>query len=448
MRNHAISVPGTLPFQALAREKAMSFQRQWNVIALLATMKALLILAVCKTEYTILVRMLKTFKYRLYPTPAQERQMFLVLDICRHWYNMCLSERKWVYELEQRAVTKGDQEKMGIHYRQTFPQAQIVFSQTMQTVCDDLDKAFGAFFRRVNAGETPGYPRFKGRDHFHSFAFKQFGVGARLDGRRLKLFGIGRVPVRWHRPIEGEIKTVRIIHKAGRWYACFAVEVPETEPLPNTGKAVGLDVGISAMLTTSDGDKVDNPAYYRRAQAELRIAQRSLSRKQRGGKNRRKALQRVQRLQEHTANQRSDYAHKLARQLVKDYDLIALEDLQIRNLVRNRHLSKSILDSGWSSFRQLLTYKAESAGREMVLVNPAYTSRCCSNCGAVFQDFDLSTRWVTCACGLSLDRDHNAAINILNRAGRDTSVQRNVDPLAAGARAAGKVMRAVEAARL
>lgn len=387
---------------------------------------------------------LKTFKYRLYPSHAQEQRLLQVLEVCRHWYNMCLEDRKWSYELEGRSIRKNDQIKQSRWYRQTFPQANVVFSQTLQSVAIDLSKAFDAFFRRVKAGETPGYPRFKGRDHFHSFNFPQFGVGAKLDGRRLKLFGIGRVRVRWHRSVEGEIKTVRIVHKAGRWYVCFTCDVPEREPLPKTGSGIGLDMGVSAMLTKSDGDKVDNPTYYRKSQAELKIAQRSLSRKQRGGKNRRKALRRVQRLQEHTANQRRDYAHKLARQLVNACDLIALEDLQITNMVRNRHLSKSILDSGWYLFRQLLTYKAENAGREMVLVNPAYTSKCCSNCGAIFQDFDLSTRWVECACGLSLDRDHNAAINILNRAGRDTSVQRNVDPLPTP-NGTGKAMRAVEA---
>ena len=152
--------------------------------------------------------------------------MLQVLNVCRAWYNQCLSERKWTYELEGRSVSKSEQERAGVDYRKTFPQAQIVFSQTMQTVCDDLDKAFRAFFRRIKAGEKAGYPRFKGRQHFHSFAFKQFGVGARLDGRRLKLYGIGRVAVRWHRPLEGDVKTVRIIHKADKWYASFACDVP------------------------------------------------------------------------------------------------------------------------------------------------------------------------------------------------------------------------------
>jgi putative transposase len=365
--------------------------------------------------------------------------MFQVLDVCRHWYNMCLAERKWAYQLEGRSVSKSQQEKAGIAYRKTFPQAQIVFSQTMQSVCDEVDKAFQAFFRRVKAGETPGYPRFKGRHHFHSFAFKQFGVGAKLDGRRLKLFGIGRVPVRWHRPIEGEIKTVRIVHKAGNWYACFACEVPESQPLPKTGNTVGIDVGISALLTTSDGRKADNPNYYRAGQRQLRRVQRQLARAKKGSKNRRKKLRRVQRQQERVANQRSDYLHKLSRQLVNEYDGVALEDLRIPNLVRNKRLSKSILDSGWSMLGQFLAYKAESAGRVVAYVEPAYTSKACSACGALFQDVDLSTRWVECDCGLSLDRDHNAALNILKRTGWDTPVGHNVGH---------EVKRAQEAARL
>ncbi len=370
---------------------------------------------------------MRTYKYRLYPTPAQEKQMLNVLNVCRHWYNMCLAERKWSYELEGRSVSKAQQERTGVEYRKTFPQAQVVFSQTMQTVCDDLDKAFQAFFRRVKAGETPGYPRFKGREHFHSFAFKQFGVGARLDGRRLKLYGIGRVRVRWHRPIEGEIKTVRITHRAGCWYACFACEVPMPEALPDTDRTVGIDVGISALLTTSDGEKIDNPNYYRKSQRRLRVAQRQLARAQRGSRNRRRALLRVQRQQEHVANQRKDFLHKLSTELVQGYAKIALEDLRVRNMVRNHHLSKSILDSGWSMFRQYLTYKAASAGREIRVVDPAYTSKCCSCCGTIFQNFDLSTRWVECDCGLSLDRDHNAAINILRRTGWDTAVPDNVE---------------------
>jgi putative transposase len=390
---------------------------------------------------------LKMFKYRLYPSKPQEQQMFQVLNVCRHFYNMCLEERKLVYQLEGRSISKAEQEKMAIRYRQTFPQAKTVFSQTLQTVADDLDKAFKAFFRRMKVGEKPGYPRFKGRNRFHSFAFKQFGVGAKLDGRRLKLFGIGRVALRWHRPLEGEIKIVRIVYKAGQWFACFACDVPDKPLLPKTGHAIGIDVGVASLITTSDGEKIEHPQFYRNSQKRLRTLQRSLARKQKGGQNRKKALLQVQRQHEHVKNQRTDFAHKLTYALVQHYDLIACEDLKIRNMVRNHHLSKSILDAGWGIFKQLLTNKAVDAGRQVVFVDPAYTSKCCSNCGKLFQDFDLSTRWVECACGLSLDRDYNAAINILNRAGWDAPVQLNVAPLPAP-NGKGKRKRAVEAARL
>ena len=359
---------------------------------------------------------LKTFKYRLYPTPSQERQLVQVLDVCRHWYNMCLEDRKLAWELEKRHVGKVEQEKTGIHYRATFPKAKAVFSQTMQVVCDDVDKAFKAFFRRVKAGDTPGYPRFKGYQHFDSFGFKQYGAGIKLDGRRLKMFGVGRVRVRWHRPIEGKIKTARICRTAGKWYVCFSCEVPDPVALPETGCQVGIDLNVENLLTDSNGKRVESPKNYRTSQRSLRLAQRSLQRKTKGSKNRRKALLKVQRLQEHTRNQRQDLLNKIAYTYTQGNDLIALEDLQIRNMVRNRHLSKSILDQGWGYLRQRFVAKAVNAGRKLVLVNPAYTSKTCSCCGQLFQDFNLSVRFVTCECGLSLGRDHNSAINILNRA--------------------------------
>ena len=367
------------------------------------------------------------YKYRLYPTPSQEKALYGTLRICRYWYNMCLSERKLAWELEARNVSKGEQEKTAILYRKAFRCADRVFSQTLQSVCDDLDKAFKAFFRRVKAGETAGYPRFKSANRFHSFEFKQFGAGARLDGKRLKLYGIGRVRVRWHRELVGSVKKVRIVHSAGQWYACFTVEQANPLPLPATGQSIGVDVGISALLMTSDGEKVANPHWYRASQAELRIAQRSLARKVKGGKNRRKALRRVQRLHEHVANTRHDFLNKQIHALILRYDRIAIEDLRIANMVRNPHLAKSILDSGWSYFKEHLASKAANAGREVVFVNPAYTSKCCSACGAEFPGFMLATRWVDCACGLSLDRDHNAALNILKRAGWVTSVSANVE---------------------
>ncbi len=389
----------------------------------------------------------KVFKYRLYPSKAQVKNLLRVLDCARNLYNMALAERKYGYQLEGRTVTLADTEQLAKRYRTTFPYAHRMFSQTAQSVVKQVDLAFQAFFRRVKAGEKPGYPRFKGRNRFHCFEFKQYGNGIRLDGRRLKVFGIGRIPVRWHRPLEGTIKTVRVLQRAGKWFACFTCEVPERHPLPTTGRMIGVDMGISALFTTSEGDKVENPTYYRSGQKRLRVLQRRLARAKRGSSNRRKKLVAVQRQHEHVANQRRDFLHKLSTALVRQYDKIALENLRVRNMVRNTHLSKSILDSGWSLFRQLLTVKAESAGRELAFIDPAYTSRMCSCCGALFQAFDLSTRWVECVCGLSLDRDHNAARNILKRAGWDTPVNVNVAPLPAP-HGNGKRKRRSEAARL
>jgi putative transposase len=375
--------------------------------------------------------MLRTYRYRLYPSRSQEKNLCRILEACQGLYNMALAERKYAYKLERISVSRSELYELAKHYRKTFLCGKRMFSQTAQSVIDQVDLAFQAFFRRVKAGEKPGFPRFKGHNKFNSFLFKQFGNGAKLDGRRLKLYGIGRMRVRWHRPLEGTVKTVRILRKAGWWYACFACEVPEGKPLPPTGKIAGIDVGISALLTISDGAKIAHPAFYRAGQRELRRLQRKLARAHRGSNNRRRVLLAVQRHQSHVAAQRADFLHKLSTDLIRRYDRIALEDLHVRNMVCNHHLSKSILDSGWSAFRQYLTYKAESAGREVAYVDPAYTSKCCSKCGTAFPNFDLSTRWVTCACGLSLDRDHNAALNILRRAGWDTPMPDNVAPLLA-----------------
>jgi putative transposase len=377
-------------------------------------------------------RNMRAYKYRLFPSPSQETNFLRVFNACRGLYNMVVAEHKYTWRMEKRSVTGAELEALGKRYRETFPYAQQVFSQTVQSVIKQVDTAYKNFFKRRKAGKKGGYPRFKSVNRFHSIEFKQYGSGVKIDGRRLKVFGIGRVAVRFHRPIRGEIKVVRIVHKAGRWFVCFFCEVPDKPELPKNGKIIGLDMGVSSLVTTSEGDKVEHPHFYRDSQHKLRILQRSLGRKEKGGKNRRKALLKVQRQHEKVKNQRRDFAHKLSYVLAQNYDLIALEDLKIANMVRNKHLSKSILDAGWGIFKALLTNKAEDAGREVIFVDPAYTSKTCSNCGVTFEDLTLADRWVECRCGLSLDRDHNAALNILHRAMQDrwdASVSGNVVPL-------------------
>jgi len=223
------------------------------------------------------------------------------------------------------------------------------------------------------------------------------------------------VRVRWHRPLQGRIKTIRIRRQAGEWYACFACEVEE-QPLSPTGREVGIDVGIHHLLATSENEIVDNPHWYRNEQRRLRVIQRRVSRRKLGSTNRRKAVLALQSWHEHISNSRRDYLNKLANNIIANYGRIALEDLQINGMVQNHHLSKSILDAGWGFLKQRLIDKAEEAGRLVVLVNPAYTSKACCSCGTVFADLSLADRWLDCACGLSMDRDVNAAINI-KRAG-------------------------------
>jgi putative transposase len=358
--------------------------------------------------------MFKAFVFRLYPSQSQRRRLEAVRETCRHFYNALLRQRKDAYEAQGVSITKAQQLRLVKVEKDTSPYAFDVHSHILQNVVADLDKAFQAFFRRVKAGEDPGYPRFKGKDRFAGFGFKEYGNGFKVDGRRLKLSGIGRIAVRWHRPREGTIKTARVYCRAGKWFVSFACEVEKPGPLPKTGESIGVDVGLIRLATLSNGEPKENPRWYRRILRKLRVIQRSVSRKRLGGSNRRKAVRQLQRLLLQVANTRKDFLNKFADELIQRFDRIVLEDLRVADMARGR-LALSILDAGWSSLLSRRTHKAESAGREVILVGPAYTSQSCSGCGALFEHLSLSDRWVECDCGTSLDRDRNAAINILHR---------------------------------
>lgn len=353
-----------------------------------------------------------TYRYRLYPTKSQKCKLEATIETCRRWYNACLEERKSAWDERQESVGKYAQLRNVKDYRRDNPFAAQLHSHILQVTTCDLDKAFQAFFRRVKAGENPGYPRFRGRDRFDSFGLKEYGNGFRLDGRRLKVTGIGRIVVRWHRPVKGEVKTLRIRRQAGVWYASFSCDA-QPESLPPTGRDIGIDAGIASLLTTSDGEHIENPKWYRSEQARLRILQRRVARRKLGGANRRKAVRAVACQHAYVANRRIDFLKKLVYGLISRYDRIAVEDLKIPNMVRNPHLAKSILDAGWGYFRMHLSFKAAWAGKIVVAVAPAYTSKTCSGCGALFETLTLADRWVRCDCGLSMDRDENAALNLL-----------------------------------
>lgn len=333
--------------------------------------------------------------------------------LCSLVYNQFLAERRKAYKTDGVSLTVYDQIKTLPSKKQTDPRLTQVYSQVLQDVARRVDRAFQGFFRRVKAGEKPGYPRFRSARRYDSFTYPQSGF--HLNGNRLKLSKIGSVKVKLHRPIEGEIKTLSIRRLNGKWYACFSVEV-DAKPLPATNTAVGLDVGLEKFAATSDGEFFANPRHLRQSEKKLKRIQRTVSRRKKGSQRRHRAVQNLARAHEKVTNQRKDVAHKVARILVNRYGLIAVEDLQIKNMVRNHHLAKSIADAGWGIFLAILAYKAEEAGRQLVKVNPRNTSQACSSCGAIVPK-TLSQRWHRCPeCGHEADRDTNAAINVLRLA--------------------------------
>jgi putative transposase len=263
----------------------------------------------------------------------------------------------------------------------------------------------------MKRGERAGYPRFRSLSRYDSFTLPHYGNGCRLlDNGKLRLQGIGQIKVKLHRSIEGKIKTVSIKREASHWYACFSVE-GETKLLSPCSEVVGLDVGLSAFATLSDGTEIKNPRYFQASQSKLRRAQRKVSRRKLGSNRRRNAAQLAVRLHTHIRNQRADFHHKVSRSLINQYGLIAVEDLNIKGLASGM-LAKQVNDAGWSAFIAKLSYKVEETGRELVKVDPRGTSQRCT-CGASVPK-TLAQRWHSChACGLSVGRDHASALEIL-----------------------------------
>lgn len=361
----------------------------------------------------------RSYKYRLYPTHAQEAALVETLARCRELYNAALQERRDAYRMAAVSLNYYDQANQLPAVKEARPEYRDIHSQVLQNSLRRVDKAFQAFFRRVKAGAAPGYPRFQGRHRYNSLTYPQYANGARLEyagGRfgQLALSKLGRFKVRLHRPIEGTIKTVTVCRDAEQWYVCFSCEV-EAVPLPGSDTATGVDLGLLHFATLSDGSTIENPRHLRHSLKKLKRAQQQLSRCQRGSHRRGRAREAVARLHRKVGKARADFCHKAARELVNTYGTIVLEKLQGANMVRNHKLALSISDAGWGQFVQYVSYKAECAGRSVKSVDPRYTSQTCSSCGSIARK-ELSERWHSCACGAELDRDHNAAINIL-RAG-------------------------------
>ncbi len=288
----------------------------------------------------------------------------------------------------------------------------------LQNVAVRVDLAYKAFFRRCKGGEKAGYPRFRGKGRYDSFTYPQSGfriekVGKLYGGSKVSLSKIGHVKAVIHRPLEGTLKTCTIRRSSsGKWFVCFSCEV-EPKRLPESKEAVGVDLGLGSFAVDSKGNKVENPRFFRKEEQALARTQRHLCEAGKVTKERADRRKVVAKIHERIANKRRDFAHQESRKLVDRYGFIAVEDLSVNRMNKNHCLAKSIMDAAWSEFTWKLSYKAEWAGRRFVKVNPAYTSQDCSSCG-FRQVMSLSAREYECPNrNLGLDRDHNAAINIL-----------------------------------
>ena len=349
------------------------------------------------------------YKFRMYPNRQQEVQLELTLDTCRHLYNTALADRKNAYEVDGISRSYEDQAAMLVA-RKKDGNFKGVFSQVLQDVLRRLDKSFKAFFRRVKAGEKPGYPRFKGEGWYKSFTYPQ--VGFKIEGSKLTLSKIGSIRIFKHREVEGKIKTCTIKKDLmGHWYAIL---VSEMEDVPQLGPkvAIGVDVGLNSLVALSTGETIQYPKYYVQAEKKLAVAQRALSRKKKGSVNRQKAKAKVARISNRIRNLRDEFLHQVSRKLVDSADLIVFENLNISGMLKNHHLAKHIQDHAWSKLIQFTQSKAAKAGKVVELVDARYTSQKCSQCGIIVPK-TLADRVHLCPnCGLEMDRDINASLNI------------------------------------
>lgn len=377
---------------------------------------------------------MKTFKYRLYPTRKQAETLQWTLDRCRELYNAAQQERREIYKYTGKGTNYNSQAAQLPEIKELREEYKNIHSQVLQDTLRRVDKAFAAFFRRVKNGEKPGYPRYAGKYRYDSFTYPQAGFSLTHDNR-LCLSKIGTIKVKLHREIQGTIKTCTVKREGEHWYVCLACEVEACPRLPYTDEVVGIDLGVCKLATLSTGTTIEHPKYYRRAEKKLKKAQQSLSRKKRGSKRRKKAVQRISKLHRKVRRQRQNFLHEESKWLIDTYEVIVFEDLKTSNLTKRPKpkqdengqylpngaaakggLNKSILDAGWDQFVQFCVYKAANAGTLVAFVDPRNTSQLCSACGKKGPHKDLSERTHTCIyCGVVLDRDHNAAINIRER---------------------------------
>jgi putative transposase len=367
--------------------------------------------------------MFRNYRYLLRPTRQQERLLDFQLWQSRLIYNAALEERIKAYRETGKTFTAYEQSKRYRAMRYTYPDTVGQLSpHSINQTLRRLDKAYRTFFRQLKAGKKTSLPEYKTRKTFLSYEYS-YGYGCRLvidpGGRaRLRLQNVGSLRMCYHRQIseDAKIKHVVIKFKNSRWWAFLMVEILENIPINRNLSAIGIDVGLRTLMTFSDGSKVENPHWMYKSQAHLRVLQRRGSRRKKGSKRRALAWRKVNKFYERVTNQRKDHYHKLTRQLVNQHSLVAIEDLPMAFMNQHAHLTYASYDASWGTFRRFLEYKASAAGVQVIAVTPYNTSQRCSGCGELVLK-DLDTRVHACPhCGLVLDRDVNAARNILQAA--------------------------------
>lgn len=360
-----------------------------------------------------------TYKYRIFPSKSQRTSLENVLSACRFVYNKALETRKNAWEERQESVGKYDTINLIPQWKAENEWLKDGNAQTMQEALTRLDLAFRAFFRRIKAGEKePGYPRFKSANRYNSFTYPQErGNWRLLANGRVRLSKIGDVKIKLHRPITGTCKTLTVQRDAvGNWYACFSCEV-EPMPLMVNDNVVGIDLGLTTFAYFSNGRKIERQRWTKTDADDIARLQRKKERFAKGSSEWRKAVRALQHAYQRAANRRNNFAHQESRKLVNEYQFIAFENLDIQEMrvSGNKTISRGIDDVAWGKFVQFTTYKAEGAGRGIALVNPRGTTQMCSGCGRIVPK-DLHVRIHHCHnCDLKLNRDHNAALNILAR---------------------------------
>jgi putative transposase len=354
--------------------------------------------------------MKRTYKFRIYPTRETEKQTNIVLELCRQIYNLCLEQRRDTWKNLQKSVTRFDQIYQLPDLKKEYPEFTQIPSQTLYNVVDRVNLAFQVFFRRIKQEQNPGYPRFKSFGRYDSFTLTQ--AGWKIQRSNLFIKKIGKFKVKFHRQIEGTIKTVTISKsQSGKWFVCFSCDNVSEKKLPAIHKSIGIDVGCESFLTDSNGFKVENPRFLKHSEDRFKVLQQKMSKQSLKSNRRKKTKQLIARVFEKITNQRLDFHHKVAKHYVDNYYTICHEKMNAFTSFRN--LNRSMRDVAWFQFFNILHYKAEEAGREVIEVPAKDTSQRCSGCGEIVPK-SLGIRVHNCPhCHTLLDRDFNSALNIL-----------------------------------